>query len=268
MTTIVAIESINNLDDKITYTNEMASQVRWDASIAGLKVGETYTYRDLLYASILPSGADATTALAISLQGSIDSFVSKMNELATKLKMTNTHFVNVTGLDAEGHYSTAKDILTLLKYSLNNSTFKEIYTTKEYTLTSGLKVKATVKNPTNNLDTSRILGSKTGFTQDAGLCISALINSNNHDIIIITIGAPTTGDKYNVLDALELISFIDNNYNNQIIKTTKDIIKTIPVNFSNISSYNITPSKDITYYLPNDYSKEDIKVKYTGLEEL
>ena len=82
MTTIVAIESIDNLDETITYTENMDSLVRWDASVAGLKVGKTYTYRDLLYASILPSGADATTALAISISGSIDAYVNKMNALA------------------------------------------------------------------------------------------------------------------------------------------------------------------------------------------
>ena len=268
ITTIVAVESIDNLDETITYTKKMDSLVRWDASVAGLKVGDTITYRDLLYASILPSGADATTALALSLSGSIESFVFKMNELAQKLNMTNTHFVNVTGLDAEGHYSTAKDILTVLKYALANPTFKEIYTTKEYTLTNNLQVKSTVNNKNSNLDTSRIIGSKTGFTKEAGLCISALINSNNHDILIITIGAPTTKERYNITDALELITFLDNNYNNQLIKTKNDIIKTIPVNFSNISTYDITLKKDITYYLPNDYSKKDISIKYTGLEEL
>lgn len=268
MTTIVAIESIDNLDETITYTENMDSLVRWDASVAGLKVGKTYTYRDLLYASILPSGADATTALAISISGSIDAYVNKMNALAKQLKMNNSHFINVTGLDAEGHYSTAKDILTLLKYALNNSIFKEIYTTKEYTLTDGLKVESTINNSQNTYDLSRIIGSKTGFTLEAGLCISALINSHNHDILIITIGAPTNKQRYNTTDALELISFLDNNYNNQTIITTNDIIKELPIKYSNISTYSIKPSKDILYYLPNDYSKEDIDIKYTGLEEL
>lgn len=60
----------------------MLSSVPWDASVAGLKVGDVVTYEDLLYASMLPSGADATDSLAISLTGSISSFVEKMNDLA------------------------------------------------------------------------------------------------------------------------------------------------------------------------------------------
>ena len=126
MTTIVAIENINNYDQVVTFTNEMKQLVRWDASVAGLKVGDKVTYKDLLYASILPSGADATIALALSTSGSIKNFTDKMNAKAKELGLNNTSFVNVTGLDEENHYSTAKDVLDLLKYALNNKLFKEI----------------------------------------------------------------------------------------------------------------------------------------------
>ena len=65
-----------------------------------LKVGDVVTYEDLLYASMLPSGADATDSLAISLTGSISSFVEKMNDLAKKLNLTGLKFSNTTGYDA------------------------------------------------------------------------------------------------------------------------------------------------------------------------
>ena len=145
-TTITAILNIKDLSEKVTITKEILDTVRWDASRAGLKVGDIVTYEDLLYASILPSGADATNALAISLFDSIDNMVFKMNELARSLNMNDTSFVNTTGLDAENHYSTANDVLTLLKYALNNKLFKKIYTTKEYTLTNGLVVKSTINS--------------------------------------------------------------------------------------------------------------------------
>ena len=76
------MKKINNLDDYVTITNEMLSNIKYDASLAGLKIGDKLTYKDLLYASILPSGADATQALAYSLSGSINSFVNDMNTLA------------------------------------------------------------------------------------------------------------------------------------------------------------------------------------------
>ena len=115
MTTLVSIENIKDLNEKVTITEKMLSSVPWDASVAGLQVGDVVTYEDLLYASMLPSGADATDSLAISLTGSISNFVEKMNDLAKKLNLTGLKFSNTTGYDAAGHYGTAKDILKLLK---------------------------------------------------------------------------------------------------------------------------------------------------------
>ena len=271
VTTITALESIDDLTDEVTITNSMLSKVRWDASIAGLKVGETYTYEDLLYASILPSGADATISLAISTSGSIDNFVKKMNELTDRIGMTNSNFVNVHGLDEKGHYSTAEDIHKLLMYCLKNPKFKEIYTTKEYQLSTGKIVKSTVKTTGNRIgkDTSRILGSKTGFTLGAGLCMSAIINSDNHEILIITLGAtPNTGNTYHVLDTLELINFIDDSYNIETISKKDTKLISIPVSLSKQESYDIKTTKDITKFLEKDYDKSLIKVEYKGKETL
>ena len=267
MTTITAIEKINNLDDYVTITSEMLSNIKYDASLAGLKIGDKLTYKDLLYASILPSGADATQALAYSLSGSINNFVNDMNTLAKKIGMENSNFVNVTGLDIDNHYSTVSDLLKMLQYALRNETFKTIYTTKSYTLSNGLVVDATVKKYNNlmKLDVSRIIGSKTGYTNKAGLCISSIFESNNHEFIFISTNAEFIyGNYYNLKDNLNIINFMDKNYNNQITVKSTDIIKTIPVNFSNIPKYDVHLSKDALTYLPNDYNKDDIKVNYNG----
>ena len=267
MTTITAIEKINNLDDYVTITSEMLSNIKYDASLAGLKIGDKLTYKDLLYASILPSGADATQALAYSLSGSINNFVNDMNTLAKKIGMENSNFVNVTGLDIDNHYSTVSDLLKMLQYALKNETFKTIYTTKSYTLSNGLVVDATVKKYNNlmKLDISRIIGSKTGYTNKAGLCISSIFESNNHEFIFISTNAEFIyGNYYNLKDNLNIINFMDKNYNNQTTAKSTDIIKTIPVNFSNIPKYDVHLSKDALTYLPNDYNKDDIKVNYNG----
>lgn len=267
MTTITAIEKINNLDDYVTITSEMLSNIKYDASLAGLKIGDKLTYKDLLYASILPSGADATQALAYSLSRSINNFVNDMNTLAKKIGMKNSNFVNVTGLDIDNHYSTVNDLLKMLQYALKNETFKTIYTTKSYTLSNGLVVDATVKKYNNlmKLDISRIIGSKTGYTNKAGLCISSIFESNNHEFIFISTNAEFIyGNYYNLKDNLNIINFMDKNYNNQTTAKSTDIIKTIPVNFSNIPKYDVHLSKDALTYLPNDYNKDDIKVNYNG----
>lgn len=269
LTTITAIENIDNLDDEVIFSKEMKSEVAWDASIAGLWVGSKYTYRDLLYASMLPSGADATIALAISLSGSVDEYVSLMNELAIKVGMDNSHFVNVTGLDEEEHYSTLEDVLKLLRYALNNELFKEIYCTKKYTLSSNQIVYSTINKYSKNAgyDISPIMGSKTGFTSKAGLCISVLFNGSGHEMLLITTGAINNGMGYNVKDALDLIKFVNDNYGNVEIVREDELIKTLDIHYSNIDKYEVK-TKKISMFLEEDYNSEDIIVEYEGLEEL
>ena len=267
-TTITAILNIKDLSEKVTITKEILDTVRWDASRAGLKVGDIVTYEDLLYASILPSGADATNALAISLFGSIDNMVFKMNELARSLNMNDTSFVNTTGLDAENHYSTANDVLTLLKYALSNKLFKKIYTTKEYTLTNGLVVKSTINKYPVKDETAKILGSKTGFTLDAGLCMSALFNIKEHDMLLVSLNADYNIDFANIKDAINLINFINNNYDIQKIISKDYLITNIKVINSNIDNYEVNLSNDIYKFLPNDYNKDLISINYNGLNEL
>lgn len=215
MTVLTAIENIDDFSTNVTITNEMLAGIYWNASVAGLKVGDIVTYRDLLYAAILPSGADATQVLAYAVSGSVDTFVYKMNELAKKIGVKNTHYVNTTGLDQDGAYSTAYDQMLILDYALQNPLFKEVYTTKEYTLINGLKVEASVQkyNQVLNLDTSKIIGSKTGNTDLAGLCMSALFYHEDHEMILITLGAERIDDlSYNLIDTLTIIDTVNQNY--------------------------------------------------------
>ena len=272
MTIITAIEKNNNPNKVITYTQNMKNKVALYASVAGFKVGDKLTFDDLLYAAMLPSGADATVALAITTSNSIEEFVNEMNLLAKKIGMNNTNFVNVHGLDEKNHYSTAKDIQILIEYALKNEKFKKVYTTKEYILSTGKKIKSTVKKQSDKfgLDTSKIIGSKTGFTGNAGLCISVLMNYKEHEIVFVTLNAPTTKTKiqYNISDTLNLISFIENSYNLQEIIKKNQFEKNIKVKSSNIDNYKIKSTNEVTLFLENDYNKDDIKIIYTGKQKL
>ncbi len=247
LTTITAIENISDLDEAVTITEPMLRGIYWNASVAGLKVGDIVTYRDLLYATILPSGADAAQVLAISVSGNVDAFVARMNELAKRIGMNNSNFVNTSGLDANNHYSTAKDMRVLLEYALDNSVFREVYTTKSYVLRNGLVVNATIKLYEKKLgiDISRILGSKTGTTDAAGLCLSSLFKFQDHEILIVTIHAPYDDNYFNIRDNLEIIDFIDDNYQIEEVKEeikdeklveSIDVIKENNINYKLIGS--------------------------------
>lgn len=270
-TVMTAIENINDLNHKVTITSKIMNTVNPAASVAGLKVGDKVTYRDLLYAAMLPSGSDAVNAIAIASSGSISNFVNKMNTLVKKIGLTNTHFANVTGLDDANNYSTASDIRKLLIYSLKNETFKKIYTSKNYTLSNGLKVESTINiyNQYSKLDDSEILGCKTGYTKNAGYCMAALADINGHEVLVILIKAKHEGTKYyNIIDTINLIKFLNKNYKEEKIINKNDLIKVIPVKLSNIDNYVVQATSDITKFLPSDYNRDNIRFEYVGKEDL
>lgn len=221
MTSIVSIENISSLSDNVVITNDMIKGlIEQDAMVCGYKVGDTVTYEELLYSSLLPSCADATNALAISLTGSISNFVSLMNEKALALGLSNTHFVNTSGLDIENHYSTAYEVSVILKYALKNDTFKKIYTTKYYRIESGQILMSNLeKNLIRyNLKMDYVLGSKTGYTDDAGLCLSSIASYNGINYLLITIGAdPTLDLPYNIIDSNTIYNYYFENYTNREI---------------------------------------------------
>ena len=189
MTCIVAIEN-SDLDSYVTVTSKAFVGLNGYAQ-AGFKVGDKVTIRDLLYGLMLPSGAETANMLAISIAGSNDELVKMMNDKAKELNLNNTHFSNTIGVDEDDNYSTVYDLAILLKYALKNDDFKEIYDANEYTTTNGLILKKTLlkyaKN--NNLDASIITGSKTGYTEGAGYCLSSTATINDIDYMLITIDA-------------------------------------------------------------------------------
>ena len=266
MTTLVSIENIKNLNEKVTITENMLSSVPWDASVAGLEVGDTLTYEDLLYASMLPSGADATDSLAISLMGSIDSFVDKMNEKSSSLKLNNLKFSNTTGYDANGHYGTAKDILKLLDYALDNPTFKKIYETKEYTLSNGLKVSSTMNyyNKKYGYDLSFIKGSKTGYTEDAGYCLSTQSIIDGVNILTVTLNAPDDGKARNITDINTIRNTLEENMQKVTFIEENQILKKLETKNAKEDYVKLRSPKTITRYIEKTYDETKLKVIYEG----
>ena len=212
MTTIVAIENLSDLNQEITVTNDMiANLYAQDATQAGFQPGETVQAIDLLYGVMLPSGADCCIALADTIAGSEEGFVELMNQKAEKLGLENTHFCNTTGLHADDHYSTAKDIAELLRYALKNSTFREIIESP-YHSTPGTNVhpdgitfySTMFKNlsDTTVID-CKIMGGKTGFTSEAGCCLASFAEIDDIEYILVTAGAYQAGTPH-IDDAVKL----------------------------------------------------------------
>ncbi len=219
MTTIVAIENISDVEELVTLPEKIFPDLyAANASMAGFLPGEKVPAVDLIYGAMLPSGADASIGLATKVSGSESEFVKLMNEKAKELKMNNTHFTNVTGLHNDNHYTTVKDIAVLLEYALKNDTFREVFTSTRHSTartnlhSGGITFYSTMvtKMPTYEFDGGEILGGKTGYTAEAGLCLASLAEKNGQQYILITAGAE--GDhyteQYNITDAFTVYNKI------------------------------------------------------------
>lgn len=202
MTAIVAIEELSDLEQEITLTSDMfAGLYERDATQAGFQPDETVRAIDLLYGVMLPSGAECCIALADSIAGSEEGFVELMNQKAEKLGMDGTHFCDTTGLHDPDHYSTAKDIAILLKYAIRNDTFREIIESPYHSTPGtnihpdGITFYSSMFNhlPDPTVTGGKILGGKTGFTNDAGLCLASYAEIDGTEYILVTAGAFSAG---------------------------------------------------------------------------
>ena len=258
MTTLVALEKIKNPKEKIVMTAPMFYRlVEENASVAGFYIGEEVTYEDLLYGLMLPSGADAAQALAISLYGSVDKFVDRMNEKAKELGLKNTHFVNPTGLDIKGHYSSVDDVALILKEALKNDTFKQVFSANSYITSNKLHTFYSTRNK-YGIDTSFITGSKTGYTLDAGLCLASTSSYNGIDYLLVTARASSSNRANHLLDAKTIYKYYQSNYEYRNISKKGDLITTIKLDDKEITYYS---NLDIDKYLNK---KCKIKKKYNG----
>ncbi|WFA08881.1 D-alanyl-D-alanine carboxypeptidase [Tissierella sp. Yu-01] len=222
MTVLVAIENIPDLHELIILPEEIFPDLYTaNASMAGFLPGEEVAAVDLLYGTLLPSGADASLGLALRVSGSESEFSKLMNKKAKEIGMGDTHFTNVTGLHDDNHYTTVKDIAKLLEYALKNKTFYEIFTTIRRSTSNtnrhpgGITFYSTLYKKTNTLefDGGEIIGGKTGYTEEAGLCLASLAEKNGSKYILVTAGAAgdNYSEQYHIIDALTVYGKYLNN---------------------------------------------------------
>ena len=221
MTAIVALEHIDDLSSVAPVDLESYREmVARNASMAGFFGNEQVTYRDLLYGTILSSGGEATSSLAINVAGSLEQFVQMMNDKATELGMNHTNFTNPEGLHDKNQYTTAADMAKLLNFAVDNGHFKAIFTKEFFQTTStadhpeGVLLKSTVLTSLNKEEksSSGIIGGKSGTTYEAGQNWATLGLFNNREYISIVMGAPlddiSNPDKAQIEDTLNIYKMI------------------------------------------------------------
>lgn len=192
MTAILTIEA-GDLDEKFEV-DEYAICI--EGTSMGLRKGDIVTRRALVYGMLLPSGNDAANAAAVSVSGSISAFVELMNKKAEELGLEQTNFVNPSGLDAQGHYTTAYDLAMIAAYCSKNEFFREVCGLCSAELEYGNPpYKRTLYN--NNKMLVRYdgaCGMKTGFTDNARRCLVSMAERDGVTLIAVTLNA---GDDWN-----------------------------------------------------------------------
>ncbi len=187
MTAILVLER-GNLEDWVVVPKDAA--FTGESSMA-LKEGERVQMKDLLNAILVRSANDACVAAAIHIAGSVEKFVTWMNEKAKELGMTNTNFVNPHGLHDPQHYTTARDLLTLTRYALQNPTFQSIVSKRDILITPTNK--SALRHYYNRNKLLEIYpgcdGVKTGYTVPAGKCLVASATRSGWQLIAIVLGS-------------------------------------------------------------------------------
>lgn len=221
MTSLIAMEQPNQ-DEYFTVDTDA---IHVEGSSMGLKEGDQVSLKTLEYGMLLPSGNDAANAAAVRIAGSMAGFAELMNERAQLIGMENSHFVTPSGLDADGHYSTAYDMALLAREALANPDFREIVKCFTARIEFGNPPYArTLKNHNKLLNLyDYTIGVKTGYTGDAGRCLVTAAEKDGVMLIVVTLGA---SDDFNTHK--NLYEFFYENYEMQDISGTIGEI-TIPL---------------------------------------
>ena len=237
MTAIVVLENAD-LTDVVTIDKKAAGT---GGSRLGLKVNDKITVHDLLYGLMLKSGNDTAVALAIHVGGSVEGFADMMNQTAQEMGWVNSHFITPHGLDAQGHYTTAYELACMADYALQNPKFKEIVSTKTYTVT--LNGRPQVISNTNELlgYLDGVYGVKTGFTNGANRCLVTACKRGEFDIITVVLGADTK--KIRTQDSMNLIEYTHKNY--QVVNL-EEIVKEKFENWKHLNEKRIYINKGKT----------------------
>ena len=193
MTAVVALEH-GDVNAPYTVTAEDMAE----GSSMYLTPGEELTLEELLYGLMLVSGNDAALAVAHCVAGDEASFVELMNETAARLGMTHTSFANPNGLDAEGHYSSARDMAKLAAYALKKEAFRRIVSTTSITI--GERYLANHNKLLKLYD--GCLGVKTGYTKAAGRTLVSAAERDGMTLVCVTL---CDGDDWN--DHVSLLDY-------------------------------------------------------------
>ena len=271
MSGLIACEKLaSRLDENVLITKEML--VGHTGTTMGLSAGMTLSIKDLLYGAICGCNNDATQVLAFVCSGSIENFVSEMNDYAQKLNMSSTFYANPTGLDEPLAKTTASDVALLSFKAAKNDLYMQISSAKKHTVDlSGESRTVYNRNALISHFTSdqylndSVLGLNAGSTDEGGYVVSALADVDNSKYLCIVMGAESTnGEIYSYKIANELISKASSAYKKTLLfskgKKMSELDVRFALNTKDEPKVSCILKEDVYAYLPNGVdAKNDLK---------
>lgn len=267
MTAYLALINLD-LTDQCT-ASVSAVNIDRDGSNMGLSQGEVLTVRQLIDSLIIHSANDAANVLAEAVSGSIPEFVKLMNDTASKLGMTSTHFENPHGYHSGNHYTTARDMAILASKAMENETFAEMVAMRKVTIPPTNKYKEdrvfntrnSLINPYSDLKVQYrfATGIKTGHTSDAGYCFVGSATRNGLDLISVVFKSTSYDRAF--IDTKNLFEYAYSNYRSRTVIKADELASTCNVRWARGKNHLILKtSKDVKTILPrNNFSEELLK---------
>ena len=252
MSMLLIMERLDNktlsLTDEVTISENAASM---GGSQVFLQAGETYKVEELLKGIAIASGNDAVVAMAEKISGSVSDFVALMNEKAKSLGLTNTKFLNPHGLDTEGHVTTARDMAIIAKELIKHTSILKFTSIYEDYLKKSDGSSIWLVN-TNKLVRfyDGVDGLKTGFTKNAGYCLTSTAKKNNTRFITVVMGAETSDKRSS--DTVNMLNYGFNTYETKILLKSSDSLGKKRVMLSNIEEVDLNLKNDYVKLLKKD----------------
>ncbi|MBQ9531854.1 MAG: D-alanyl-D-alanine carboxypeptidase [Eubacterium sp.] len=270
VTAMVTINNVPDLSKKAKVSQGVIlSLANTGAQIAGLEVGEERTIEELLYLTMVYSACDACRVLGEYVAGSVDNFVSMMNDWVQSLGCENTHFTNADGLHDDDHYSTAADMATITLEALKNDTFVKISTTKSIDYK-----KYTFIHTNFMLDKFHVTyyyeyaeGIKTGSTTEAGYCVITKASKDGYNYLAVVMDSPIKkldgiDTKCSFIDAATLFDWAFNSLKYSTTIRKNDLVTEVPVNNGkDADTVQLVAKEDVTTLVPSSLDASAVIVK-------
>lgn len=258
MSLLLIMENIE--EGKLSWDEEITTSAH-ASSMGGsqifLQVGEKMSVRDLIRGIAIASGNDATVALAEKIGGTEEGFVKMMNDKAKALGLKNTNFKNAVGLDEENHYSSAYDMAVIASNLVKHEKILEYTGTYEGYLREGTDRKFWLVN-TNKLVRfyQGVDGLKTGYTNEAGYCLTATAKKDNMRLITVVMGYPTANQRNSETSAMLDYGF--NSYYIENLISTKTSLGKIELLKGDIQNVDIIPLESVNILNKKTDSKRNV----------